>query len=372
MRPSVSLLLACALGASLSFLACDDAPSTKGGSPDAGADADAFALGEALTVPVVEGERTFVKLSATPEVVAIDDPASSTDWDLAFEGLEVFTNSGISGAGSASAFGPLDPVVFLDDVAPEVPFLVTDRTGGAFVRWYFYEGAPTHALLSRLHVFGVKDGDRLFKVQLLNYYGVRDNAPVAALYDVRYAELFPDGSASEPVEATALDGTLGGEGSASDAPGECIDLGTGARAMLTPDAAHASSAWHLCFRRENVSVNGEEGGPRGVTAVNLDADAIATETGADVRDRTPESERGRFDGVTASSFEGRAFRGDRAISAFSDLWIERGSDPVAPRRAAWFVTGADGRSKHLVGAARFEGATSSSVGAVVLRVKPVK
>ena len=180
--------------------------------------------------------------------------------DLAFEGLEIATNSGVSGPGAASAFGPLDPVVFLDDVAPDVPFLVTDRTGGAFVRWYFYEGAPSHALLTRLHVFGVKDGERLFKVQILNYYGVRDNAPVAALYDVRYAELFPDGTSGATAEATAIDGTLGGGSGASDAAGECLDLGTGERAMLTPDQAHASSAWHLCFRRENVSVNGEEGG----------------------------------------------------------------------------------------------------------------
>ena len=88
--------------------------------------------------------------------------------------------------------------------------------------------------------------------------------------------------------------------------------------------------------------------------------------------RTPESEQARFDGVTVASFEGRAFRGDRAISAFSDLWIERGSDPVAPRRAAFSVTAADGRSKYLVGAARFEGATSTSVGTAILRVKAVE
>src|SRR5262249_35710635 len=150
-----------------------------------------------------------------------------------------------------------------EDVAPTDVPLFSDKAGGAFIRWYFYSGAPDHALFSRFHVFGVKDGDKLYRVQVLGYYGKRDNAPVPALYKIRYAEV------GQPAkEAADLDGTAGGPNGSPDAPTECIDLGTGARTMLTAADARASQAWHLCFRRQDISVNGEVGGPRNVGAID--------------------------------------------------------------------------------------------------------
>ncbi|MBC7017941.1 hypothetical protein, partial [Salmonella enterica] len=94
-------------------------------------------------------------------------------------------------------------------------------------------------------------------------YGVRDGAPTSALYRVRWAEVTAAGSG--PVNELAdLDGTAGGPQGKPDAKSECLDLGTSARTMLTTAEARASSAWHLCFRRQDISVNGEVGGPRGV------------------------------------------------------------------------------------------------------------
>jgi len=341
----------------LAFVLSSCSESATGARTDAGADAAAFDAGEELRVPVPATGRVHVALRSPPSIVAADGA-----WDLAFEGAEVYTNSGPSGGGAAAAFGPLDPIVFLENVAPDVPFLAGDRTGGAFLRWYFYEGAPNHALYSRFHVFGVKDGDALYRVQVLGYYGRRDGAPVSALYRIRYG---PVGGPTN--EATDLDGTATGDG-----PGECLDLGTGARAFLTATEARASTAWHLCFRRQDIAVNGETGGPRNVGAIDLDADKIATEKLDEVVLRTPESELARFEAVTRATLEGQPFRGDRVVSAFSGLWTQKNVSPLAPSNAAWLVVAADGKTRHLVGFARFEGASGTGPGTVVMRVKAVR
>jgi hypothetical protein len=251
-----------------------------------------------------------------------------------------------------------------------VPFLTADKTGGAFIRWYFYEGAPNHALHSRFHVFGVKDGARLWKVQILTYYGERDGAPVAGLYKIRYAEVMPGGSG--PIqEPPNIDGTAGGPQAGSNTASECIDLGTGARTMLTPTDARTSTAWHLCFRRQDIAVNGELGGPRNVGAIDFEADQLGVETLNQILNRTPDSERAKFDAINAQSYDGQALRGDRVVSAFSGLWIERGSNPPRPGNFAWLVVGANGKSNYLVGFTKFTGATDKTVGTVSMSVKPV-
>jgi hypothetical protein len=367
-----------AIGA-LSLLAAAAACSDEAGAkPDAGAGADAgeeagesFNTGESLKVPVPATGRAYVKLASPPAIVTPADPKTDKGWDLAFEGLDVYSNSGPSGSGGALVFGPLDQVVFLGDTSPEVPFLSPDKAGGAFNRWYFYEGAPNHALHSRYHMFGVKDGTKLWKVQVISYYGTRDGAPVSALYKIRYAEVLPSGSG--PIQVVEnLDGTAGGAAAPPTSPSECIDLGTGERTKLTPDAARTSSAWHLCFRRQDISVNGEIGGPRNVGAVDFDADKTANEKLTDIIEKTPESEQGRFDAINAQSFVGQDLRGDRIISGFTGLWTERGANPARPGRFAWLVVGADGKSRYLVGFAGFTGATDKSPGTIDMRVKSVK
>lgn len=361
------------VGATLS--ACSDTAGTK---PDAGATqtdaaADAakpFVDGKILRVPVGATGTTFVKL-ATPEVVNIPgDGKDSTGWDLAFTGYDIFTNSGPSGKGKSLAFGPYDAIVFLSNTAPEAPFITPDKSGGAFLYWYKYEGAPSHALWSRFHVFGVKDGDKQWKVQVIGYYGERNGAPVPALYKIRYAEVTASGSGQTKV-VDLLDGTAGGTQGSDTEPSECVDLGSGVRTMLTPAAAAASSAWHLCFRRQNISVNGGTGGPRNITAVDLEAEKTPNETVEEVRTRTEASELGKFDAVNQAKLANAAFRPDGVVSAFSGLWLAP-EDKTKPRPVAWYVIGADGKQKFLIGFDGFEGATASSPGTVVMAVKPVE
>jgi hypothetical protein len=347
--------------------ACSDAagPTTPAETPETPA-AKTQASGVELRVSVPMAGRVFAKL-APPGVVAIDgDPKGSSDWDLAFEGFDLFTNGGASGAGHAAAFGPLDAAAFDVGEAPEVPFTTADKAGGAFDDWYAYDDAA-HALWSRYHVFGVKDGTRAWKVQVLSYYGERNGAPASALYAIRYAELTANGALATQ-EARGIDGTAGGAQSNPTAASECIDLGTGARAMLTEAASAASTEWHLCFRRSAVRVNGGVAGPRGVVAVDLEAGAA--ETTDQIEARTPESERPRFDAVTLASFADKTFRGDRVVSAFGGAWL----DPTRSRPApgTWLVVDASGQQKHLVTFQAFEGSTATTPGTIVLRVKPAK
>jgi hypothetical protein len=378
---SSSSAMACALA----IAACSDSAGI-GAKPtgDAGVRVDeagaaaAFDSGIELKIPVTESGRVFVKLSPPSVLVAAPaDPKASGDWDLAFEGFDIFTNSGVSGGGKGAAFGPLDAVTFVGDTAPQVPFLTIDKSGGAFLDWYAYEG-ESHALWSRYHVYGVRDGERLWKVQVLSYYGERDGATIPALYKIRYAEVLASGFGPLQEPAPVLDGTAGGTTAPATAPSECIDLGSNARSMLTPADARASTAWHLCFRRDSISVNGEMGGPRGITAVDLESDQVAAETVTSVKTLTADSRRAAFDAANASSFAGRTFRGDRIVSAFNDRWLESAppgggaSAATKPKNAAWLVQEASGAQKHLFGFARFENATAKSPGTIVARVKPVK
>lgn len=370
-------------GGATALSACSDVadgPSSTtqdgGTSPsalDATAQVDAastFQSGAELSVPVGASGRTYVSLEPLA-VVAEPSPGSSKAWDLAFEGYDIYTNGGASGPGSARSFGPLDAIAYVAQSAPPVPFLSEDKAAGAFLDWYAYAGAPSHALYSRFHVVGVRDGESLFKVQILGYYGVRDGAPVSGLYRIRYQELAPNPS---PVREIAdLDGTAGGPNGGASATSECLDLGTGRRLFLTPEAARTSKDWHLCFRRQNVTVNGEAGGPRGVSAHDLSQSETALEQLDDVEKRTPESERARFDSVSAASFVGKTFRGDRVVSGFGEAWVVRPSleVPGAPAYATWVVVPASGTAKYLVGFSAFEGATAKSPGRVVMHRKSV-
>jgi hypothetical protein len=354
--------LACLVATAV--VACSESSGREpsGGGSSTGDEAT-FESGKELAVNVADGARVHVTLDP-PAIVD-----ATARWDVAFEGYDVFTNSGASGTGSAAAFGPLDAASFLGEQPPEVPFLTSDRTGGAFLGWYEYSGAPAHALYSRFHVVGVRDGDRLFKVQVLGYYGKREGAAVAALFSLRWAEIGADGVAGPVQEADLLDGTAGGPGGAPTTPSECLDLATGARTMKTADEAKSTTDWHLCFRREAISVNGERGGPRGIVAVDLEADLIKSETLAQVQARTPESERARFDAVTTASFADKTFRGDRIVSVFGDAWLDRTGPLPKPAYAAWLAQTADGTRKVLVGFARFDGASSTTPGTIVLRAK---
>lgn len=344
--------------------------SEETGKPDEKKeDASTATIGAELSVKVPSSGKVFLRL-AKPEVVTIDgDGHDSKDWDVALSGYDIFTNSGLSGPGAGSAFGPLDSRNFLSDETPQVPRLTKDdQTSGAFYLWYVYgEG---HVLWSRYHLYGVRDGDRLWKVQILSYYSDVQGTQVSALYQMRYAEVKATGNDATK-SLTSIDATANGSSTPQDVPTECLDLGTGERVKLKADEARTSMGWHLCFRRDSISINGELGGPRGVTAVDLDANA--EETTEAVEAKKAELELPRFEALTAAGLDDAklTYRGDHIVSAFSGHWLVAGATPPAPRDAVWLVNGADGSSKYLLLFSRFEGAAADTPGTVVMQVKPL-
>ncbi|MCC6552327.1 MAG: HmuY family protein [Polyangiaceae bacterium] len=327
--------------------------------------------GVELSVDVPATGRAFVNLS-TPEVLAIaDDGMTSHEWDLAFTGRDVFTNSGLSGPGDGGAF-PLDYVDYDTGVVPSIPFLIEDEAGGAFSDWYAYNPAE-HVIYSRFHVYGVASAGRYFKVQLYTFYGELQGAPVPALYQLQYAEVTAAG-AGPATQVVDLDATAGGSEAPDTEPSACLALATGAELMLLPAEAAASTDWDLCFRRALVSVNGELGGPGDTTAADLDAGETASESLEQVMARTRESEAARFDAVDLARLTDPAvqYHGDRILSAFSDRWIEAGSSPPAPAAISWLVQSPDGVTRHVVRIDRFEGPTDATVGKVVMHIKKVE
>lgn len=336
---------------------------------DAGNPPPSIESGE-LSIEVSATERTFVKL-ATREVVTPSDPKDSTEWDVAFVGYDVLTNGGISGSGAGAAFGPLDIAVFVfPDEPVDVPFWITDAPGGVFLRWYAYDGTD-HTLYSRYHVYGLRSGGRLYKLQVLGYYGEVQGAPVSALYQLRYAEVTADGS-GETQEIHDLDATLDGREPSPDAPSGCFTLATGETTLLTPNQAKRSHDWDVCFQREAISVNGDLGGPGGVTGVDLEAPDLDGETIATVKKRTAAGEQAHFDGVdeVALSSPELEYRGDGVTTAFTGKWADLAVEPPAPKPSTAFVVrSADGRSRYLVSFDSFQGATAETPGTLTLTIQ---
>lgn len=327
--------------------------------------------GTLLSVSVPSSGEALVNLAA-PEVLPVaGDARPAFGWDLGFRGFDVFTNGGVSSAGAGAAFGLLSLPTFLSDTAPTVPFLTADQPGGAFRHWYAYD-PDNHLVLSRYHVYGVRSGERLFKLQVLSYYGGR-SGDTSADYSLRYAEV-SEGTTPLTRELASLDASAGGNAADPEAPSTCVELGAGVVLSLTPAEARARSDWHLCFRRDAISVNGGEGGPGGVTALDLDAAQTEFELVSELRTLTPDSEVARFDavGLRELSQASADFRADHLVTAFTDRWLAPGASPPEPAAGVWLVVGADGASHYLLMFEGFTGANAAGPGTVALRVKAVQ
>lgn len=345
---------------------CDES-TAKDPNADAGTDGGVvdFSSGTELSVPVAADARTYVRLEEPALVDA--ETGTSKDWDLAFVGYNVYTNSGPSGPGQAAAFGPLDTVTFMLDEAPQAPFMAQDKTGGAFLGWYFYDGG-THYLYSRFHTFGVRDGEKLWKVQLLTFYGERNGGPVSALYKLRYAQLSPTPG---PTQTITLDGVAGGSSAPPNEPSGCIDLETGVQVLHTPVEASTVNDWHICARRDVVSVNGGVSGPRGATSADLDAAKSTSETLGELKGLTEQSTQAAFEAVTAESFRNVQFLVDGPVSAFRDLWIDKTSAPPIAGYGAWVVKSAKSEQLYLIAFPEFVDSTATSPTQVQLFVKKI-
>jgi len=360
-----ALALGGALGCSSQSVDKNAGDTGQAGAPSAGENG--------LQLTVGPDSRTFVELS-TPSVLSDvkGTGSESIAWDLALQGHDVFTNGGISGPGNSSAFGPLSSPTYLSDTAPDVPLMLKDRAGGALIDWYKYAGT-THQLFSRYHVYGIQNGTRFYKLQILGYYGEQLGAPVAALYHVRYAEVTADG-VGKTHDVVDIDATAGGSKDDDKQPSGCLDLDSEQVTPLTPAEAVTSEAWQLCFRRESISVNGGLSGPRDMQAVDLQAAATADETEMDVEQRTADSEQKAFDDVDYAALTDPtlAYAADGVVTAFAQRWLEPGSEPLALSDSVWLVIGADGASKYLMQFSDLSGDPATGPATLSLQAKSVK
>ncbi|HEX2730036.1 MAG TPA: hypothetical protein VHM70_00470 [Polyangiaceae bacterium] len=325
--------------------------------------------GTSLSIDVLGDTPTYVAL-ATPSIVT--GGQNALDWDLEFKGLSIFTNGGVSGSGSGAAFGPEDPLNFLFDTAPQVPFLRADMAGGTFLDWYAYSGEDHH-LWSRHHIYGMRAGERYFKVEILSYYGDQAGAPVSALYQLRYAEVTQAGVGQTQV-VKDLNASAGGAADDPTQPSGCLDLISGERLMLTPMEATQSSDWQLCFRRDTIGVNGGSGGPGNVEAVDLDQAKASSETIEQLEMLTADSELPRFEAVDFATLSDPSlnYLGDGVVSAFSAGWYHRKGAELEPVDATWFVRGADGLSTYLVLFSRIETLPAQNGYRIAMQIRPVK
>lgn len=344
----------------------DDEPGSQGGA--GGTSSATPPLGVELRIHVHPDAPTFVSLESGSEL-ELEGESEPATWDLKFQGWDVFTNGGASGGGKGAAFGPLPFTYFAAAEDPtDVPFLIEDRAAGAFRDWYFYDAA-WHALYSRFHVYGVKSAERLFKVQLLGYYGDVHGAPISGLYRLRYAEVTPNATA-DTVELVNVDATAGGLDGDDTATSACLTLQSAREEQLTPEQAAASTTWDLQFRRDVVSVNGGS-----VAAVDLDADASAAETLELIKSRTAEDQAARFAALdhAALTAPSLVYRPDGNVSALTGAWVDVSADP--PALAAdntWLIVGAGGMSRYLLSFVGIEGAKREGPDRVIARLLKVR
>jgi len=121
------------------------------------------------------------------------DLATSLEWDLRIFSYEIAQNSGPTGSGSCGAFQAFTELVDPSDfgsftLQPDAP-LFPDNESSVLVDWYEYQGPPTHQLLSHDHVYLIKSGDRVFKLQIESYYKNIGGTAVSGHYSFIWNEL---------------------------------------------------------------------------------------------------------------------------------------------------------------------------------------
>ena len=137
------------------------------------------------TPEAAQNPRVYIKLTGDRVDVNDNDAFTSTDWDLAFKRVDIYTNSGDAGAGkggAAKVSKSFDSVTAADADAAEIAaekffdencvgkkdeanFIVT-----TFAGWYDYQvGGSVSAKASTTFVVRGADGTSRYKVGIVSY-----------------------------------------------------------------------------------------------------------------------------------------------------------------------------------------------------------
>ena len=141
-----------------------------------------------------------------------------------------------------------------------------------------------------------------------------------------------------------------------------VSLDDSALVSPTP-AASQSAAWDIAFFASNVTLNGGQAGPGGVTGFCICQNAAATNE--QVLAMTAESEQADFDAVTAVP-AGASFTFDALTPAVSGWFTGTGASATADPSKTFLVRLSDSLSYAKVHVTALSGATTISPGQVTL------
>jgi hypothetical protein len=311
-------------------------------------------------------DSVYIDLS----VPAVVRPSSSDTftWDLLFDGLTLYTNSGAVGPGFGASFGPSSELDLLFDSAPAVP-LRADVSSNALFDWYWF---GPNGVTSRFHTYGVRDEEgRVFKLQVLSYYDNSGGEPRSAVYTLRFAQATPNGM-SDTIELAGIDASAGGVTLPPTSPAGCVDLATGTQLQLSEKQWLASTEWDVCFQRTEVFVNGGLSGNGAVQAIDLDAladtDAVVT---PEEQQQTAESARLRFAEIdyTWLTRPGQPWERQYEVRPrIGTRWLDGEHANQSPTTGSWIVRGADGEQHYALYFTNIAN-TSATTRAVGVQVK---
>lgn len=152
-----------------------------------------------------DGIGAFVRLGDESTALDITDPMGSTEWSIAFFGTDVVPNGGEGGPGGWTAYCVCQNREATDEevqaMTPESEledFLAVDRgdvpaagagwhpSATASAPWYEYNLANQHLIWPNYNVYLFSDGEDVYKVQVIAYYGA-DGTPRQVTF--RYARV---------------------------------------------------------------------------------------------------------------------------------------------------------------------------------------
>lgn len=213
----------------------------------------------------------YLKLS-TGEQTTVSNPATDTNWDLAFQRFSILVNGGVSGPSNVE-IAHLDNVNFKDITQAPVTDYRTDiegikdeqgqNPGLAFLAedtWYDYDGAK-HVLniRDRVYIIHASTG-KYFKLQFLDYY---DQAGTGGFVKFNWQEI--DAPNSEASDFALLTNTID---VTSEDEFVYLDVATNAEVVVADPTT--SEGWDLAFQKTTIHVNGGVSGIGNVAIAHVD------------------------------------------------------------------------------------------------------
>jgi hypothetical protein len=132
---------------------------------------------------------------STGQQVTPADPSSSLDWDFAIASYDIHLNSDIFGDGQAAAYLNTDslgtPRTDFDSIAVaevQPTAYSIDVAGSAFNGWYNYDSG-SHSITSNGHVYLIRVGADIYKMQILSYYHKVNDIPASGWYTFKWLKL---------------------------------------------------------------------------------------------------------------------------------------------------------------------------------------